>query len=574
MTTPAPRIVAGRYRLLSTLGRGGMGTVWRAQDEVLGREVALKEITFPHGLSDAERDVLRERTRREARAAARLDHPSAVTVFDVVEDGGAPCLVMELVEAPTLAEVVRTRGPLAPARAAQVGLALLGALEAAHRQGILHRDVKPSNVMVRDDGRVVLTDFGIASSTGDAAITHTGLLLGSPAYIAPERARGEAPGPPSDLWSLGATLFTAVEGRPPFEGDVPLVTVAAVVTGDHAPFALAGPLGPVLDGLLDKDPATRLDAAAARPLLERVAAGPEQRTQVLTRPVPPVAPAPEASRTAALPLEAVQREVRERPAAPVRPVPVRPAPVRPAPARSGRSGWLLPLAALALLAGVGGGAYALAQDDDPGTTAAPSTTAAPTTAPTAAPSAATTSEPEPPAAVTQAPPPAPSPATSPEPTAEVSPPAEEIAPSAAPSAAGAQGVPAGWTTDTAPAGWTVGLPPGWTERRAGEYRDGEGRTLRVETGAGQPDAVADRQAAARSFAQRHPTYRELRIVPVDYRGYEAADWEFTYEGRHVVNRVFVVDGTGHSLFLQVPEGDTGVRGRMDELAAAFTPVGG
>src|ERR671921_437425 len=201
-----------------------MGTVWRATDEVLGREVAVKEVVFPHGVSDRDRDVLRERTRREARAAARLDHPSAVTVYDVVEQDGSPYLVMELVEARTLSEVVRTDGPLSPQATAHVGLALLGALETAHRQGIVHRDVKPGNVMVRDDGRVVLTDFGIATSTGDSSLTSTGLLLGSPAYIAPERARGGSPEPASDLWSLGATLFTAVEGRPPFAGDEPILT--------------------------------------------------------------------------------------------------------------------------------------------------------------------------------------------------------------------------------------------------------------------------------------------------------------------------------------------------------------
>src|SRR6476661_7044003 len=247
-----------------------MGTVWRAEDVVLGRPVAVKEVAFPHGVSEEEREVLRERTRREARAAAKLDHPSAVTVFDVVEEDGTPYLVMELVEARTLAEVVRTDGPLTPREAAEVGIAVIGALEAAHAQGIVHRDVKPGNVLLRPDGRVVLTDFGIATSTGDASITSTGLLLGSPSYIAPERARGEQPGPPSDLWSLGATLYTAVEGRPPFDKGDPLPTLTEVVIGDHAPFVAAGPMAPVLDGLLEKDPERRYDGATARAALERV----------------------------------------------------------------------------------------------------------------------------------------------------------------------------------------------------------------------------------------------------------------------------------------------------------------
>ncbi|MCW2613559.1 MAG: serine/threonine protein kinase, partial [Frankiales bacterium] len=307
MDTRQERLVAGRYRLLSPLGEGGMGTVWRAHDELLGREVAVKEVTFPPGLSSEDREVLRERTRREARAAAQLDHPSAVTVFDVVEQDGSPYLVMELVEARTLAQVVRADGPLSPQAVAQVGLALLGALEAAHRQGVLHRDVKPSNVMLADDGRVVLTDFGIATSTGDASsLTHTGMLLGSPAYIAPERLRGQPLGPPSDLWSLGATLFTAVEGRPPYDGGEPLITVAAVATGEHAPFALAGPLEPVIDGLLTKDPEQRLDTAAARRLLERVQhADAPARTQVLSAPV--VDPRPAA--TSALDLGEVRDEI-------------------------------------------------------------------------------------------------------------------------------------------------------------------------------------------------------------------------------------------------------------------------
>ena len=227
------RLVGGRYRLLERLGSGGMGTVWRADDVLLGRQVAVKEVVFPPGTREEEAEVLRERTRREARSAARLDHPSAVTVYDVVEEDGRPWLVLELVEARTLAQAVTADGPLPPDEVARVGLAVLGALEAAHAQGIVHRDVKPSNVLLRADGRVVLTDFGIATATGDSSITHTGLLLGSPAYIAPERARGETPGPASDLWSLGATLCTAVEGKPPYDGGEPLITITKVVSGEH-----------------------------------------------------------------------------------------------------------------------------------------------------------------------------------------------------------------------------------------------------------------------------------------------------------------------------------------------------
>ncbi|MCW2616677.1 MAG: serine/threonine protein kinase, partial [Frankiales bacterium] len=314
--TDEQRLVAGRYRLLSPLGSGGMGTVWRAEDVLLGREVAVKEVTFPRGLSDEDREVLRERTRREARAAARLDHPSAVTVYDVVEEDGSPFLVMELVEARTLSQVVRADGPLTPQRTAQVGLALLGALETAHSQGIVHRDVKPGNVLLMAEkegaaGRVVLTDFGIASSPGDSSITSTGLLLGSPSYIAPERARGQSPGPASDLWSLGATLFTAVEGRPPYDGGEPLLTVTAVVTGEHEPFVAAGPLVPVLEGLLERDPEHRLTAAQARAALLPIA----ERSRVFAAPSPSPAAERRTERTTAM----LMTEVRS--AAAARPVP-------------------------------------------------------------------------------------------------------------------------------------------------------------------------------------------------------------------------------------------------------------
>jgi hypothetical protein len=534
------RVVAGRYRLLEPLGSGGMGTVWRADDLVLGRAVAVKEVSFPHGLSEQERDVLRERTRREARAAARLDHPSAVTVYDVVEEGDAPYLVMELVEARTLAEVVREDGPLSPQRTAAVGLDLLGALEAAHAQGIVHRDVKPSNVLVRHDGRVVLTDFGIATSTADSSITHTGLLLGSPAYLAPERARGEALGPESDLWSLGATLFTSVEGKPPFDGGEPLLTVTAVVTGEHAPFAAAGPLEPVLDGLLEKDPAQRLDAAGARRLLREVA---EQRpapsTRVLTAPAAPVAPA--AAGTTALRVGDVRRDVA-----------AAPPPRRRAPA------WAAPaVAGIALLALVGAGVVALTTGDDPDRAALPAA------------SAPAPREPAPSAEPDEEPPAQPAAQPAEQQPADQDEPEQDAAESS-------RTVPAGWSTDTGGAGWTVALPPGYRQTRAGEYRQAStGRTLRIETGPGQPDAVADRERQEQSFASRHPSYQRIRIEEVDYRGYEAADWEFTYEGLHVINRVFVVDGVGHSLFFQTGARDfAAAEEDFRGIAQAFEPVGG
>ncbi|MBZ4324216.1 serine/threonine-protein kinase, partial [Streptomyces huiliensis] len=209
-------LLAGRYRLLGRLGSGGMGVVWRAFDEVLGREVAVKEVRAPEHLREADVRVLHARLVQEARAAARISHRSVITVHDVVEERGRPWIVMELVRGRSLADVLEADGLLSPREAARVGSAVLRALRSAHAAGVLHRDVKPANVLLQDDGRVVLTDFGIALVEGTGTLTRTGDVIGSPDYLAPERALGKHPGTPSDLWSLGATLYAAVEGMSPF----------------------------------------------------------------------------------------------------------------------------------------------------------------------------------------------------------------------------------------------------------------------------------------------------------------------------------------------------------------------
>ena len=268
------RVVAGRYALTDVLGRGGMGTVWLATDRVLERQVAMKEITFSVELSDEERRILRERTMREARAAARLDHPCVTTVYDVVEEGGKPWLVMEHVSARSLQEILETEGPLPPAAVATIGLDLLAALDAAHDAGIVHRDVKPSNVLVDRNGHARLTDFGIATTTGDSSLTTQGALIGSPSYMAPERANGEEPRPPVDLWSLGATLYAAVEGRPPFDRGEAMATLLSVVSEHPAPMLRAGPLQSVLTGLLAKDPNRRATVEQARRELRAVLSAP------------------------------------------------------------------------------------------------------------------------------------------------------------------------------------------------------------------------------------------------------------------------------------------------------------
>ncbi|WP_432758674.1 protein kinase domain-containing protein [Streptomyces lydicamycinicus] len=277
------RLLAGRYRLADVLGRGGMGTVWRARDEVLGRTVAVKELRFPGGVEEDEKRRLITRTLREAKAIARIRNNGAVTVYDVVDEDDRPWIVMELVEGRSLAEVIRDDGPLTPRRAGEVGLAVLDVLRAAHEAGILHRDVKPSNVLMSDDGRVVLTDFGIAQVEGDPSVTSTGMLVGAPSYISPERARGQKPGPPADLWSLGGLLYACVEGVPPYDKGSAIATLTAVMTEPVEPPKSAGGLEEVIYGLLVKDPAGRLDDAGARALLLDVVHAPEAR-----KPEPPL----------------------------------------------------------------------------------------------------------------------------------------------------------------------------------------------------------------------------------------------------------------------------------------------
>ncbi|MEV7174780.1 protein kinase [Streptomyces sp. NPDC093224] len=281
------RLLAGRYRLRSVLGKGGMGTVWRAQDETLGRTVAVKELRFGNGVDEDEKRRLITRTLREAKAIARIRSGGAVTVYDVVDEDGRPWIVMELIEGPSLAEFIRENGPLTPHRAAEVGLAVLDVLRAAHGQGILHRDVKPSNVLIAGNGRVVLTDFGIAQVEGDPSVTSTGMLVGAPSYISPERARGQKPGPPADMWSLGGLLYASVEGVPPYDKGSALATLTAVMTEPVEPPKNAGPLAEVIYGLLVKDPDHRLDEGRARDLLTAVLAAPEPA------PAPPVAAAEE-----------------------------------------------------------------------------------------------------------------------------------------------------------------------------------------------------------------------------------------------------------------------------------------
>jgi tRNA A-37 threonylcarbamoyl transferase component Bud32 len=274
-------LVAGRYRLLEPVGSGGMGRVWLARDEMLDRDVAVKEFVPPDWMTDLEKDRLRDRTLREARSAARLNHPHVVRIYDVVHAEGLPWIVMEYVPSRSLHQVVVEDGPLSPPAAARIGLDVLDALTAAHRAGVLHRDVKPHNVLIGHDGRVVLTDFGLATFVDDGSVTGPGLVVGSPQYVSPERARDGASTVESDLWSFGASLYAAVEGRSPYARENAMATLMALATEPPDPPVLAESLTPVLLGLLKHEPTDRLGAADVEERLRAVAAeaGPPQKAR-------------------------------------------------------------------------------------------------------------------------------------------------------------------------------------------------------------------------------------------------------------------------------------------------------
>jgi len=374
------RLVAGRYAVLGELGRGGIGVVWRAEDRVIGRQVALKELRVPPGLPERERTAFTERVLREARTAGRLNDPAIVTVYDVVLEDGAMFIVMELVEAPTLAELVSRDGPISPSRAVALALAVLSALETAHAAGIVHRDIKPSNIMMLDGGRVKLADFGIAQAMDDPSLTATGGVMGSPGYMAPELFRGAKPGPQSDLWSLGAMLFHVVEGRAPFHRDSTAATLHAIMYEDPVLTRCEGPLAAVIMGLLVHSVDDRLTASGVRDLLTGQARGtmamptvavppvgdPERTVRIgpvrrSTRPYDAPPPAGQDATTTANPLAA--------PVAPHWGGDWAPEPRR---GRRPTRGVLLTAAAVVLVLALGGVAMALTNNSKPPAAAGPS----------------------------------------------------------------------------------------------------------------------------------------------------------------------------------------------------------
>lgn len=473
-------LIAGRYRLVDLVGTGGMGRVWRARDELLHRDVAVKEVVPPVWLGEAERDDLRRRTLREARTAARLSHPNVVRIYDVVHDRDSPWIVMEYVESRSLQQILAVDGSLSPARTARIGLAVLAALRAAHTAGVLHRDVKPHNVLVATDGRVVLTDFGLATFTGgDAAMTGPGMILGSPHFVAPERARDGISDPRTDLWSLGATLYAAVEGQPPYARDSAMATLSALATDPPDPMRRAGPLRPVLTGLLQRDPWRRLTAVEAEPLLRRAATA----TPAPTRPAAPDPtrpPAPGPTRRAA-------------------PDPAGPAAERAAPA--GRSGTRarrgqrvavgVAAAATALLAAVGTGLAMAASDRSEREPSGTGAGIGPTR-----PAAAFACVAAPPAAAS------PVPSVPPPPGARF-----RLVP--------------GWTWYTDPTGFQIAAPIAWlhwTEDAVTCFREPGGtRVLSVEVSVARADPVAWWRSEERRLTGDGalPGYRRVDISPMD-----------------------------------------------------------
>ena len=505
MSTETERRIADRYVLQEPLGKGGMGVVWRARDTVLQREVAIKRVDVPVSMSAPEVGAVRRRVLREARAAAALNHANAVTVFDVLEEDDRAYIVMELVQAPTLKEVVDSRGPLPPSEAAAVGLGVLEALSTAHARGITHRDVKPANVMLAGTGAVKLADFGIASVKDDPKITATGMVLGSPQFMAPEQARHGEAGPPADMWGLGATLYFAVEGKPPFEkegGPIPVLT--AVLHEDLPPPQRAGPLAPVIERLLSKEPGDRPDEARVRRMLEGVSSG---------EPAAPAAMTAVAAGADTVPEDRIEEVA---PAGDVAQPP-------PEPRRGDRrlGGWLVATGVLAVAAVIAvlalSGLFGQEGDDPSAGEGRRQDSSRSNSGPGGG---------------------------NQENEGDGGEPAEDL------------------QTYTDPSGWSIDYPTDWGIEPQSVDADSVdiadpagGRYLRVDwTDQPGPDAMASLQAQAPSFGAQHAGYQEMQLTPTTFAGSDNAGlWEYTYEESgaplHAYNLQFVTSDGGHGFAL-------------------------
>lgn len=571
-----------------------MGVVWRARDEILKRDVAVKELVWPPYFTEAEQQTACRRAAREAQMAGRLAHLNVVRIYDILQEDGHPWVIMELLPYPSLHDLVR-EGPLSPARAARIGLGVLAALRAAHAEGVLHRDVKPANILVGSDGRVVLTDFGIARAVDSTTLTTADGLVGSPSYIAPERARGGQSGPPADLWGLGASLYTATEGHPPFERDAALATLTAVVVDEPDEALHAGSLWPVISGLLRKEPAERLDAADTEAMLREIAdegeatpvvpalqraspapsptaigesaaaattgaesgAGDPVRSSAWVRtgvesataapPEPDTSTAPEASAASTTPWPA---EASGPAAAAVRssgqPSSTADLPAKPA---SRRPHWLRrPAVALVGVAAVGAvaTAVAFALTSSPGGPAASPGVSSPSASHLAKSRGTST----------------------PRPTVSASPSAPGSSAGAAKGGSANYGaLPTGYYRFTNSTGFSIGVPNGWRISHVGHYvyitdPSNSGIFLLIDqSDTPKPNPLADWEQQAASREGTYPDYHLIRLASVDYpQAEKAADWEFTYDRNgvpvHILNRNVLANAHhAYALYWSTPADD-------------------
>jgi serine/threonine protein kinase len=569
---PEGTLLAGRYRLDRVLGDGGMGRVWQAYDETLGRRVAVKEVLYPRDLSSRDQRALSERTMREARLTAQLSHPNIVTTYDAVVDDGMPFIVMELVPSVSLADRVAADGPLEPEEVARLGLTLLDTLAMAHSRGVVHRDVKPSNVLLADDGRVLLSDFGIATHESDPTLTTSGILIGSPAFMSPERLRGERRGYAADVWALGATLYTALEGHPPFHADTSMATITAILSDEVAPPRVSGPLADAVMGMLVKDHERRLTLQQAKPLLAAAADGRASLADTAADTEPQETPPPtrEEPVAAAGPAwETPDQEHRHEDFAggesPVWETP--PPPPRRAPDEPRRRGVVmtLVLAILVAIAVVGLGAAVVTSLDDGET-------------PTAEPPAQSTQDEteRQGAGATRGNQPAP----------DASGEEEQQSPTPAPEAnVPARAAPEGFEMRQDPLGFQVAVPDGWQRRLDGptrvDYVSPDGSSfVRIDQRADAlPDAEEAWLDAEPAVADSLGGYQRIRIDSVPHPEWDVADWEFTWETSsgttlHVLNRGIATDTRGFALYVSAPDESWATEGRpvFDVVSNTFAPT--
>ncbi|GGY91969.1 hypothetical protein GCM10010300_40220 [Streptomyces olivaceoviridis] len=554
------RLIAGRYRLEERIGRGGMGVVWRASDQVLGRQVAVKELLPDDALPDDDARRRRDRTLREARAVCQLRHPHIIVVHDVVEQDERPYLVLELIDGGSLADRIDRDGPVDAAEAARIGIALLSAVRTAHEAGVLHRDIKPANVLIESGtDRVVLTDFGIAQVEGATTLTETGSFVGSPEYTAPERMSGLRTGPESDLWSLGALLCTVLSGESPFRRDSLGGILHAVVSDDIRPPAEAEPLLPVVLGLLERDPDRRLDAADAERMLW---------TYLETGRTPPAPgdPGPAGAHGGGL-IHRIGGSLTPKSPAPYTPTqwdlphggpppagPVRP--LEPPPARSSPRGLLVAALLVAALAGAGVSAAALLlHGNGDGGGGTPGGTA---TSPSTRTGTGGTAVPPSPTGTGRG-----GTAVSPSPTGTG--PAPAPTPSPTPSA-GSRTAPSGYRTARDPAGFSLAVPEGFTRSPEGPrvFYLSPGGTFRlgIRVGGSQPggpEAAMSRSAA--DGPSTNPGYHDGRVIRTTHQGHPAALWEFTWDGfsaaegpRHTYDLCWEENGRLYDVWVSAPVG--------------------